>query len=51
MKDGICFGMVFGAMIGLVAGAYLYKNNQTAKEIIDKGEKTIKKEVKNLKKK
>lgn len=48
MKDGICFGMLFGAMIGMVAGAYLYKNNQTAKEMLDKGEKAIKKEVKNL---
>lgn len=51
MKDGMCFGLLVGAMMGMVAGVYLYKNNQTAKQIMDEGEKTIKKELKNIQKK
>lgn len=41
--------MLFGFGAGLVAGALLYKHSQEAKELVNKGEKAVKKEVENLK--
>ncbi|MBE7075798.1 MAG: hypothetical protein E7375_01860 [Clostridiales bacterium] len=46
MKD-FCMLMGFGA--GLVTGALLYKHSQEAKELVNKGEKAVKKEVENFK--
>jgi len=44
MKDGLICGM----LLGLVAGALLYKHNPQAKEIVNQSEKAIKKELKNI---
>ena len=41
MKDGIICGMA----IGIIVGAMLYKYNPQAKELINKTEETVKKEV------
>ena len=41
MKDGIICGMA----IGIIVGALLYKYNPQAKEIFNKTEETVKKEV------
>ena len=46
MKDGL----VCGIIIGMIAGALLYKHNPDAKQIINKTEDAVKKEVKNAKK-
>ncbi len=46
MKE-ICMIVGFGA--GLVTGALLYKHSQEAKQLVNKGEKAVKKEVENLK--
>ena len=46
MKD---LWMIFGFGAGLVAGALLYKHSQEAKDLVNKGEKAVKKEVDNLK--
>lgn len=46
MKD-ICMLVGFGA--GLVAGALLYKHSQEAKQLVNKGEKAVKKEMDNMK--
>ena len=43
MKEGLVCGM----LLGLIAGALLYKHNDTAKDLINKGEKAIKEELKN----
>lgn len=44
------FCMIVGFGAGLVTGALLYKHSQDAKKLINKGEKTIKDEMENLKK-
>lgn len=46
MKE-VCMIVGFGA--GLVAGALLYKHSQEAKQLVNKGEKAVKKEMENLK--
>ncbi len=46
MKDGLICGLV----LGMIAGALLYKNNPQAKEIVNKTEEVIKSEMKNMKK-
>ena len=46
MKDGLICGVV----IGMIAGALLYKYNPEAKQIINSTEKAVKKEVQNMKK-
>ena len=45
MKEILC-----GMAIGVVVGALLYKNNDTAKEIVNKGQKMIEKEVQEMSK-
>ena len=44
MKDGLICGM----LVGLVAGALLYKHNPQAKELVNNSEKAVKKELKNI---
>ena len=44
MKDGLVCGM----LIGLIAGALLYKHNPQAKELVNNSEEAIKKELKNI---
>lgn len=46
MKDGLICGVV----IGMIAGALLYKYNPEAKQIVNNTEKAVKKEVQNMKK-
>lgn len=46
MKDSLICGLA----LGLVAGALLYKYNPEAKEIINKTEKAVKKEINSMKK-
>ncbi len=41
--------MIVGFGAGLVAGALLYKHSQEAKQLVNKGEKAVKKEVENMK--
>ena len=41
--------MIVGFGAGLVTGALLYKHSQEAKQLVNKGEKAVKKEVENLK--
>ena len=41
--------MVVGFGAGLVTGVLLYKHSQEAKQLVNKGEKAVKKEVENLK--
>ena len=41
--------MVVGFGAGLVAGALLYKHSQEAKNLVNKGEKAVKKEMENMK--
>lgn len=41
--------MIMGFGAGLVTGALLYKHSQEAKQLVNKGEKAVKKEVENLK--
>lgn len=41
--------MVVGFGAGLVTGALLYKHSQEAKQLVNKGEKAVKKEMENLK--
>lgn len=45
MKDGL----IIGAALGMIAGAYLAKNNQEVSKLLDKGEKKIKQEMNKLK--
>ena len=47
MKEGLFVGVA----IGLVTGALLFKHSETAKEIVNKGEKAVKKEINEMKKK
>ena len=47
MKDGIICGIV----IGMIAVALLYKYNPQAKEIVNKTEDAVKKEVQDMTKK
>ena len=44
MKEGLICGMV----IGLMAGALLYKHNPQAKDIANQTEQAVKKELKNI---
>lgn len=44
MKDGLLSGIV----IGMIAGALLFKHSNTAREIINKGEKCVKNELNEL---
>lgn len=44
MKDGLVCGM----LLGLIAGALLYKHNPQAKELVNNSENAIKKELKNI---
>ena len=46
MKDGLVCGIV----IGMIAGALLYKYNPETKQIINDAENTVKKELKKIKK-
>ncbi len=47
MKEGLFVGMA----LGLVTGALLFKHSEAAKEIVNKGEKAVKKEINEMKKK
>ncbi len=42
--------ILFGMAVGVVVGALLYKNNDTAKEMVKKEQKMIEKEMKDMKK-
>ena len=42
MKDAF---MLLGFSMGLITGALLYKYSQSAKEMVDKGEKKVMKKV------
>ena len=42
--------ILFGMAVGVMVGALLYKNCDTAKDIVNKGQKMIEKEVKNMQK-
>lgn len=44
MKDGLVCGMV----LGLIAGALLYKHNPQAKELVNESEKAVKRQLKNI---
>lgn len=44
------FAMLMGFGIGLVTGALMYKYSQCTKDIVNKGEKAVIKEVDNIKK-
>ena len=44
MKDGL----ICGVIIGMIAGALLYKHNPEAKQIVNDTEQMVKKEIKNL---
>ncbi len=44
MKEGLLCGMV----IGLMAGALLYKHNPQAKDLVNQTESAVKKELKNI---
>ncbi|MBO7527173.1 MAG: hypothetical protein J6T74_04650 [Clostridia bacterium] len=44
MKDGLICGM----LVGLIAGALLYKHNPQAKQLINDSEEAVKKELKNI---
>ena len=41
--------MLMGFGAGLVTGALLYKHSQEAKQLVNKGEKAVKKEMENFK--
>ncbi len=41
--------MIVGFGAGLVTGALLFKHSQEAKQLVNKGEKAVMKEVENLK--
>lgn len=44
MKDGLICGM----LLGLMAGALLYKHNPQAKDLVNQTEDAVKKELKNI---
>lgn len=44
MKDGLICGM----LLGLMAGALLYKHNPQAKDLVNQTENAVKKELKNI---
>ena len=46
MKEGILFGIV----LGMFAGAMVYRYSQDVQKIADKGEKIMKQEVQKIKK-
>ena len=48
MKDAL---MLLGFSMGLVTGALLYKYSSCAKDIFDKSERAVMKEVQNIEKK
>ena len=41
-------GMLFGLIVGMVAGALLFKHCEPCKEMINQGEKMVKKEIQDL---
>lgn len=40
--------MLFGLAVGMVAGALLFKHCDSCKEVVNKGENAIKKEIENM---
>lgn len=46
MKEGILFGVV----VGMLAGAMIYRYSQDVQKLADKGEKIMKQEVQKIKK-
>ncbi len=44
MKDGLICGM----LLGMIAGALLYKHNPQAKELVNESEKAVKKQLKSM---
>ena len=44
MKDGLICGM----LVGLIAGALLYKHNPQAKKLVNESEEAVKTELKNI---
>ena len=46
MKEGI----LFGVMIGMLAGAMVYRYSQDVQKLADKGENLMKQEVQKIKK-
>ena len=44
MKDGL----ICGLLLGMVAGALLYKHNPQAKELVNESEKAVKRQLKNI---
>ena len=40
--------MLFGLAAGMVAGALLFKHCDSCKEVVNKGENAIKKEIENM---
>ena len=41
-------GMLFGLAVGMIAGALLFKHCEPCKEMINQGEKMIKKEIQGM---
>lgn len=41
-------GMLLGLAVGMIAGALLFKHCEPCKELVDKGEKAVKKEIRDL---
>lgn len=44
MKDGLICGMI----LGIVAGMFIYKHSPDAKQIVNKTEEAVKKELNNM---
>lgn len=44
MKEGLIVGM----LLGLAAGALLFKHSPAAKEVFNKGEEAVKNEISNM---
>jgi len=42
--------ILFGVALGTVIGALLYKKNECAKDLIDQGERMVKKEIEKMEK-
>ncbi len=42
--------IMFGMAVGIVVGALLYKNNETAKQIVNKGQQMLEKEMNSMQK-
>jgi len=41
-------GLICGVLLGMVAGALLYKHNPQAKQLFNNTENAVKKEIKNM---